>query len=138
MTTLLHNFRFFRSLFALCVLLAGLSAAGCVHRIGIQQGNFLDSEDIDRVEVGMTRVQVRALLGTPMIADPFHQARWDYYFYLKMGRWEHPRRRHFIVHFDGADKVERIERRGPDTQTATPAEAGEQKTEEQRTADSDK
>ena len=45
--------------------------AACVHRIDIQQGNFLDAEDIDRVAVGMTRVQVRSLLGTPMVADPF-------------------------------------------------------------------
>ena len=52
-----------------------MALAGCVHRIDIQQGNFLDSEDIDRVNVGMTRVQVRSLLGTPMVADPFQNSR---------------------------------------------------------------
>ena len=87
--------------------------AGCVHRIDIQQGNFLDTEDIDRIAVGMTRVQVRALLGTPMVADPFQGTRWDYVYYLKKGRWQKPLQRHFIVFFDSADKVAKIERSEP-------------------------
>jgi outer membrane protein assembly factor BamE len=84
--------------------------AGCVHRIDIQQGNFLDKDDIDRIAVGMTRVQVRALLGTPMVADPFQGSRWDYVYYLKKGRWQKPQQRHFIVYFDGTDKVGKIDR----------------------------
>ena len=84
--------------------------AGCVHRIDIQQGNFLDAEDIDRIAVGMTRVQVRALLGTPMVADPFQGSRWDYVYYMKRGRLHKAVQRHFIVYFDGADKVEKIDR----------------------------
>lgn len=94
----------------LAALLTFGSLSGCVHRINIQQGNFLDTEDIDRVAVGMTRVQVRALLGTPMVADPFVSNRWDYVYYLKLGRWDQAQQRHFIVFFDGTDKVERIER----------------------------
>ena len=90
------------------VLLALLGA--CVHRIDIQQGNFLDKEDIDRISVGMTRVQVRALLGTPMVADPFQGERWDYLYYYKRGRWKKPEQRHFVVYFDSADKVEKIDR----------------------------
>ena len=86
---------------------------GCVHRIDIQQGNFLEAKDIDRVTVGMTRVQVRALLGTPMVADPFTSTRWDYVYYLKRGRWQKPEQRHFIVFFD-ADKVNRIDRSAQD------------------------
>jgi outer membrane protein assembly factor BamE len=90
--------------------LALLALAACVHRIDIQQGNFLDTEDIDRISVGMTRVQVRSLLGTPMVADPFQGSRWDYLYYMKKGRLQKPERRHFIVYFDGTDKVARIER----------------------------
>ncbi|MBL8270631.1 outer membrane protein assembly factor BamE [Steroidobacter sp.] len=100
--------RLYASLFA--VLLTAGALSGCVHRIDIQQGNFLDTEDIDRVTVGMTRVQVRSLLGTPMVADPFISTRWDYMYYLKRGRWADAQRRHFIVYFDATDKVERIER----------------------------
>jgi outer membrane protein assembly factor BamE len=85
----------------------------CVHRIDIQQGNFLDKEDIDRISVGMTRVQVRSLLGTPMVADPFQGSRWDYVYYFKKGRWQKPQQRHFIVFFGSTDKVEKIDRPDP-------------------------
>jgi outer membrane protein assembly factor BamE len=97
-----------RRLAVVALVLAALS--GCVHRIDIQQGNFLDTEDIDRISVGMTRVQVRALLGTPMVADPFQSTRWDYVYYMKKGRLRKPQQRHFIVYFDGTDKVEKIDR----------------------------
>lgn len=96
------------SVVAALLTLGGLT--GCVHRIDIQQGNFLDTEDIDRVSVGMTRLQVRALLGTPMVADPFVNSRWDYIYYFKRGHSDRASRRHFIVHFDSTDKVERIEK----------------------------
>ena len=95
--------------FAVAALVLAL-LAGCVHRIDIQQGNFLDKEDIERISVGMTRVQVRALLGTPMVADPFQGSRWDYVYYFKRGRWHKPEQRHFIVFFDSTDKVEKIDR----------------------------
>ncbi len=58
----------------------------------------------------MTRVQVRSLLGTPMVADPFVNTRWDYMYYFKRGRWSAAQKRHFIVFFDATDKVERIDR----------------------------
>lgn len=110
MTAYLARFRISRLVVAAFVL-AVLGA--CVHRIDIQQGNFLDKEDIDRISVGMTRVQVRALLGTPMVADPFQGERWDYLYYYKRGRWKKPEQRHFIVYFDSADKVEKIDRTTP-------------------------
>jgi outer membrane protein assembly factor BamE len=98
------------ALMTACMALTLSGLSGCVHRIDIQQGNFLDSEDIDRVSVGMTRVQVRSLLGTPMVADPFKTSRWDYVYYLKQGRLKRPQQRHFIVFFGEGDKVARIER----------------------------
>ena len=61
-------------------------SSGCVYRSSIAQGNLIEQEDLDQVEVGMTRNQVRFLLGTPMIDDPFHKNRWDYVYYLKVGR----------------------------------------------------
>jgi outer membrane protein assembly factor BamE len=111
---------------ATLLTLGGLS--GCVHRINIQQGNFLDTEDIDRVAVGMTRVQVRALLGTPMVADPFVSNRWDYVYYLKLGKWSEPQQRHFIVYFDSTDKVERVDRPAQKNPVKTAATATEKTT----------
>jgi len=63
-----------------------LAATGCVYRANMSQGNIVIEEDLDQVEVGMTRNQIRFLLGTPMIDDPFHKERWDYVYYVKIGR----------------------------------------------------
>ena len=57
--------------------------AGCMlapHKIEIQQGNYVDQEMIDKLKPEMTRSQVRFILGTPLVADPFHPNRWDYVF----------------------------------------------------------
>jgi len=107
----MHSIRSLLTRVRLLGLLIGLCIAtsGCVYRINIQQGNFLEAKDVDRVTVGMTRAQVRSLLGTPMVADPFNNSRWDYVFYFKHGRASKPARRHFIVFFED-DRVTRIER----------------------------
>lgn len=76
-------------------------AGGCVYQASLSQGNLLKQEDIDRLEVGMTRSQVRFLLGTPMIDDPFHEERWDYVYYLRVGREEPRFTRWVTVIFDG-------------------------------------
>ena len=61
-------------------------SSGCVYRASIAQGNVIKEEDLAQLEVGMTKNQVRFLLGTPMIDDPFNRDRWDYVYYLKLGR----------------------------------------------------
>jgi outer membrane protein assembly factor BamE len=99
-----------KKLIALGAVLAVVFAlGGCVYRINIQQGNFLKPEDIDRVQTGMTRSQVRFLLGTPMVSDTFDTDRWDYYYYLVKGHSRKKETRHVVVQFD-SDKVVRIER----------------------------
>ena len=67
-------------------VLSIIALSSCVFQPPMSQGNLLKQEDVDQVEVGMTRSQVRFLLGTPMIDDPFHKDRWDYVYYLKIGR----------------------------------------------------
>ncbi len=59
-----------------------------VHRIDVQQGNVVTQEQVDQLRPGMTRQQVRYLLGTPLIQDTFHPERWDYVYYFKPGRGE--------------------------------------------------
>jgi outer membrane protein assembly factor BamE len=84
-------------------------ASGCVYRQNIQQGNFLEGRTVDQLQVGMTRSQVRYLLGTPMVPDAFDKERWDYFYYFKKGRWKRPEERQLIVFFK-EDKVEKFER----------------------------
>jgi outer membrane protein assembly factor BamE len=90
-------------------LLIAVATCGCVYRINIQQGNFLDQKAVDQVQNGMTRSQVRYLLGTPMVADSFSKERWDYIYYLKKGRSLHVDSRRVTVYFDG-DKVVNLDK----------------------------
>lgn len=94
-----------------------LLSSGCVYRMTIQQGNFLEERAVEQLQVGMTRSQVRYLLGTPMVPDAFNKDRWDYLYYLKRGRLKSPVQRHLVVYFED-DKVARIERHDPATATA--------------------
>lgn len=101
-------------------ILAAASAAGCVYRMDIQQGNLLDAEQVEQVEVGMTRSQVRFLLGTPMVIDSFESERWDYVYSLRRGHSRKVERHHLVVWFEG-DKVARIEEPLPVPRKPSPA-----------------
>jgi outer membrane protein assembly factor BamE len=77
------------SVLALCILLAGCSyfpRLG-VYKLDINQGNYITQDQVERLRVGQTRQQVRLVLGTPLLADPFHATRWDYvYEFERQGR----------------------------------------------------
>lgn len=89
------------------VLATLLLSTACVYKQDIRQGNQFDEDAIAQVEAGITRSQVRFLLGTPIVADPFHANRWDYVFFHKDGKTGKVTQRRFEVYFDG-DVVERI------------------------------
>ena len=93
--------------FAAVTLVATLN--GCVYRMNIQQGNYLENSTLAQLQVGMTRSQVRYLLGTPMVPDAFDNDRWDYLYYLRKGRIAKPEQRHLTVFFE-EDKVARVDR----------------------------
>ena len=95
-------------IFRLLPLAACLALSSCFlkpHKIDVQQGNYLDEQMISRLKPGMTRSQVRFLLGTPLISDPFHPERWDYLLLdRREGKLVHDRR--LTVWFEG-DKLVR-------------------------------
>lgn len=91
------------------------------HHIDVQQGNALDQENVARLKPGLNRSQVRFLLGTPLIVDPFRTDRWDYvYLYYKAGKLTE--QKHITLIFEG-DTLARIEGDLPEpaVQPATPA-----------------
>jgi outer membrane protein assembly factor BamE len=98
-----------RALAIIAATAAAVSISGCVYRPTIQQGNLLQLDEIDQVKVGMTRSQVRYVLGTPMISDPFEPNRWDYVYTLQKGHDTHIDRAHFVVLFED-DKVIRVDK----------------------------
>ncbi|NNM62142.1 MAG: outer membrane protein assembly factor BamE [Steroidobacteraceae bacterium] len=90
----------------LTVCLIALTTA-CVYRINIQQGNYLDQTAVNQVKAGMTKSQVRYLLGTPLVANLFDRSRWDYVYYFKKGHSSHVDERRVTVFFHD-NKVVRI------------------------------
>lgn len=48
------------------------------HKLDLQQGNTIKLEQVESIEVGMTKDEVRKIMGSPMLSDPFHSQRWDY------------------------------------------------------------
>jgi len=92
-----------RSIILVALLLAGYTA----YKMDIQQGNDVTRDMIAKLQLGMTRSQVRFALGTPLMVDPFHNDRWDYvYRYMKAGTLTEQRR--LKVHFSN-DKLARVE-----------------------------
>lgn len=69
---------------SLALLPLALTACGWLspYRIDIQQGNVVEASQVTQLRKGLTRDQVRFLLGTPLITDSFHKDRWDYVYWL--------------------------------------------------------
>ncbi len=82
----------------LAAVLAALLLAACVHKIDIEQGNYVTEDLVAKLKPGMTKAEVKQLLGTPLLADIFHGNRWDYYFSNAKGR-QKPEKRHLVVLF---------------------------------------
>jgi outer membrane protein assembly factor BamE len=70
------------------------------YRIDIVQGNVVTKEQLALIKPGMTRVQVRDMLGSPLLTDPFHVDRWDYVFTIARPGTA-PQRRNLVVRFEG-------------------------------------
>jgi len=96
---------------AFCTLLVACSTKPSFineYKIDIQQGNVLSQEMVAQLKPGQTRDQVRFLLGTPMIADIFHQQRWDYVYQYRNGQTGNIQSRKFVVFFDAQGRLERV------------------------------
>jgi outer membrane protein assembly factor BamE len=101
-------------------VLASLAACGSFDNVGrrvgtaltpykveVVQGNFVSREQVQALQPGMSREQVKQILGTPLVASVFHGDRWDYVFTLKRQGVE-PQQRRLTVFFKG-DAMERVE-----------------------------
>ncbi len=91
------------------------ASTGCVYKMNIQQGNYLVGESVAQLKEGMTRSQVRFLLGTPMVPVAFDDSRWDYYYFFSSKRYKEPLKRRLTVYFED-EKVARFENQGVPTQ----------------------
>lgn len=93
-------------------LLAGCSfdnlASGIQpYRIDVRQGNYVDQEMVSQLKKGMTRDQVRFVLGTPLVVDPFRTDRWDYVYLFQPGKGE--RQMRTVSVFFVEDRLDRVD-----------------------------
>ena len=79
---------------------AGVAGCGIVYRQPIFQGNLLESTAVEQLQVGMSKQQVLALIGTPSIQDPFHHDRWDYISTQRTDRLAHTKIKTFTLWFE--------------------------------------
>ncbi len=113
---------------AVSVLAMALSACGTTnwgfpYRPDVQQGNWITSEQVAQLQQGMTREQVRFILGTPTLQDIFRSDRWDYPYFLKPGYGEQEERK-FTVWFEGDGLVRWEGDEQPDRQPFQKADTG--------------
>lgn len=97
----------------LCSAGIGLAvSSGCSffspYRIEIQQGNFISQEAMNQIKPGMTKDQVRGILGTALINDVFHVDRWDYVYRRSAANSSDIEARRATLYFDG-DLLKRLE-----------------------------
>lgn len=90
------------------------------YRIEIQQGNFVSQEMVSQLKPGMSKEQVRFVMGTPLIIDSFHADRWDYVFRRQKANSSELEQRKLAVFFEDG-KLKRVE---GDITPAPGAEAG--------------
>ncbi|MBX3639065.1 MAG: outer membrane protein assembly factor BamE [Nitrosomonas sp.] len=89
-------------------LLAGCSLAPRIlYKIDVQQGNVVTDEMLEKLRPGMTRPQVRFVLGSPLIVDPFRNSRWDYA-YIQRIRGELVEQKRLTIYFED-DRLIRTE-----------------------------
>lgn len=108
-TTAKPIFSTLRTGMAVSVLAMALSACGTTnwgfpYRPDVQQGNWITSEQVAQLQQGMTREQVRFILGTPTLQDIFRSDRWDYPYFHKPGYGKEEERK-FTVWFEGDSLV---------------------------------
>ena len=90
-----------RKLLFVAALAVAASGCGVLYKQPIYQGNLIEKKAADQLQVGMSRQQVQALLGTPSVADPFHHDRWDYIASERTGRMGHTQVKDLTLWFQG-------------------------------------
>lgn len=89
---------------ALIISLGSASIVACAYRPDLAQGNFIEQKDVDKLRIGMTKEQVKFVLGTPMLTNQLQKKKWYYLNYLRKG-WEEPSNKRLIITFDENERL---------------------------------
>ncbi len=93
-----------------CIMSVFLLAC-TIHRIDVQQGNIIKPEQIEQLKPGLSKRQVRFIMGSPMIQDPFHNERWDYVYTLQPGNVRKIEERQLVTVYFENDVLVKIDKR---------------------------
>ena len=100
-----------------------------VYTLEVQQGNIIEQEMIDQLKPGMTKRQVRFVLGSPLVMDTFEQDRWDYYYSVRTRTGDFRKEQVTVYfeddklsHFTGDYKPSTPETESPEEETASEEE----------------
>lgn len=89
--------------FRVAIIITAMTLSACsswVYRYDVPQGNYLEQKSIDTLQVGMTKEQVKFILGSPVVVDAFNNDSWSYVYTLKSGRSKKfDRNKKFIINF---------------------------------------
>ena len=102
-----------RTLLSSVLLIAALTGCSSAsdflrpYRIDVRQGNFVSQEMVAQLKPGMSREQVRFVLGAPLLVDVFHSDRWDYVYRFQPGKGKLQERRLTVIFEDG--KLARVD-----------------------------
>ncbi|MGH8460626.1 MAG: outer membrane protein assembly factor BamE [Stenotrophobium sp.] len=89
-------------------LALGLGACSLIYKLPTRQGNVLEQKQLDQLKLGMTRDQVKFLIGTPVAASPFTHDHWDYIGYYRSPRGQVSDRL-VTLYFDNDNKLTRMD-----------------------------
>ena len=97
-----------RTLIMVLPLLTAACSFFTPYRMEIQQGNYVTQEMVAQLKPGLTRDQVRFLMGTPLVSDIFHEDRWDYVFVRQRANSPEVEQRRIAVFFEDG-KLKRVD-----------------------------
>ena len=93
----------------LCLLIFILATTSCIYRAQRQQGNIIEKEQVDKIQIGSSKNQVESYLGSPLLQHPLNPKQWIYVYQLRLNDGTFFRK-HLIVHFDRQEKVFKLEK----------------------------
>jgi outer membrane protein assembly factor BamE len=92
------------SVFLVSILLSGCSS--WVYKYDIAQGNYVGKRDVDKLRVNMTKEQVKFVLGTPLVTNPFSDDKWHFVYTKRVGKTNEFIQRNLVAHFENNRLVE--------------------------------
>ena len=112
------NFLKFRAIFISCLFFL-FSGCALIYEQDIQQGNVINDEMLNNLKQGMSKTEVQYYIGTPLIEDPFHANRWDYFYTFREGGED--KREHRVITLLFNDQNQLVDITGSAQTTDQPA-----------------